>query len=193
MVNLVPFATFIFIAAFTPGPNNCMALSHATRGLKSGVLFSLGVFCGMLITMSICGFLSDFLRQHLGGAELTMKLLGGAYMIWLAWGLWTSGAASNGPVHGQGRLLFTGCVLQLINPKLIAYGLTAFSVFIMPYYDAFSDLLFFAVVLATVGFAGTLTWALCGVALKAVLQCHPVAINRALAIMVVACAGSMLL
>jgi len=192
MVSYIPFLTFIVIAAFTPGPNNCMALSHATRGLKSGVFFSVGVFGGMLITMALCGFLSDFLKQHLASAEFAMKIIGCAYMIWLAWGLWRSGGVTEEPVQEHDKLLVTGCVLQLVNPKLIAYGLTAFSVFILPNYSGIAVLALFALVLAVVGFAGTLTWAVCGAALKAVFQQHPVAINRVLAMMVAGCAVFML-
>ena len=193
MFNLISFLTFAFIAAFTPGPNNCMSLSHATRGLKNGVYFSLGAFGGMLVTMTLCGFLSDFLKQHLDSAALYMKIAGCAYMVWLAWGLWKSGGIADEPVQKQGRLLITGCVLQLVNPKLIAYGITAFSVFILPNYSEFILLMWFAVLLAVIGFAGTITWALCGAALKSVFLRYPVVINKVLAIMVIGCAVSMLL
>jgi Putative threonine efflux protein len=192
MSSYISFLTFIVIAAFTPGPNNCMALSHATRGLKKGILFSIGVFGGMLITMSLCGVLSGFLKQHLASAEFFMKIIGCTYMVWLAWGLWKSGGVTEESEQGQGKLLVTGCFLQLVNPKLIAYGLSAFSVFILPNNNEFVPLIIFAVFLAVVGFAGTLTWALCGAALKSVFQRYPVAINRVLAIMLIGCAVSML-
>jgi threonine/homoserine/homoserine lactone efflux protein len=193
MQNSIPFLTFLVIGAFTPGPNNCMALSHAARGLRNGVTFSIGVFGGMLITMAACGLFSSFLTRHLDSAETWMKIIGCAYMAWLAWRLWKSSGVHDEPVQGRSKLLLAGCVLQLVNPKLIAYGMTAFSVFILPNFQERTILAWFAVLLATVGFAGTLAWAFFGAALQRIFQTRPVLINRILAILVLGCAGSMIL
>jgi Putative threonine efflux protein len=192
MVHSLPFIAFIVIAAFTPGPNNCMALSHASRGLQKGVLFSAGVFMGMLIVMLLCGFLSGILARTLAIATVFMKILGVAYMVWLAWNLWNSGDAPRDPICRGETLFWTGCVLQLVNPKLIAYGMTAFSTFILPFYSDSAGILRHAILLALVGFAGTLAWAFCGAALQTIFRHHPVAINRALASMVFCCALSLL-
>ena len=191
MIHSIPFLTFVFIAAFTPGPNNCMALSHATRGLRHGVLFSTGVFMGMLIAMLLCGFLSGVLARNLEYAEVFMKTLGAAYMVWLAWCLWKSDSAHNAPICRSGTLLWTGCVLQLVNPKLIAYGMTAFSAFILPVYSDTKSILWHSILLALVGFAGTLTWAFGGAALQKVFLDYPEIINKLLAVLVLYCAVSM--
>lgn len=193
MLSYSALASFIVVAAFTPGPNNCMALSHATRGLRNGVLFSIGVFGGMLLVMLACGFLSSVLTAHLDSAQTLMKILGCSYMLWLAWCLWRSDAVADSPVQGSGNLLFSGCILQIVNPKLIAYGITAYSVFILPHVRETQSLIWFAIVLALVGFLGTLAWALCGAGMKKLFQQHPVLINRVLALTVVGCAVSMVL
>ena len=190
-MQYLPFLTFIFIAAFTPGPNNCMALSHAARGLKNGVVFSCGVFGGMLIVMLSCAFLSGFLAQHLSDAVTAMKIIGGSYMVWLAWSLWRSCGTADTSVQSTSKLLLSGCFLQLVNPKLIAYGLTAFSVFILPKITSTAALALFAALLAFVGFAGTITWAFGGAALQKIFQTHPVFINRILSVTVLGCAVSM--
>lgn len=191
MLSYSAFISFIVVAAFTPGPNNCMALSHATRSLRSGILFSFGVLGGMLLVMLSCGFLSGVLAKHLNSAQTIMKVFGCSYMLWLAWSLWKSSDVAESPVQGSGNLLLSGCILQLINPKLIAYGITAYSVFILPHVPNTTSLVLFAAVLALVGFAGTLTWALCGAVMKTLFQHYPVYINRALALTVVGCAVSM--
>ena len=168
-----------------------MALSHAIRGLQHGVAFSCGVFGGMLIVMLSCAFLSAFLSQHLSHAETAMKIIGGSYMLWLSWNLWRSSSIKDSPVQARGKLLLTGCLLQLVNPKLIAYGMTAFSVFILPKSTATTALVPFALLLALVGFAGTLTWAFGGAALQRFFQSNPLVINRILSVMVLGCAASM--
>ena len=193
MQNYIPFLTFTVIAAFTPGPNNCMALSHAVCSLRRGVFFSFGVFGGMLIVMSACGFLSGFLVKNLPQAELFMKMAGGSYMVWLAWGLWKSAGITEKPLHSSGKLIATGCFLQLINPKLIAYGVTAFSMFVLPSQPNVVMLAWYATILAVIGFAGTLTWALSGAFLNGFFQTYPLLINRTLAALVLWCGVSMFL
>ena len=145
----------------------------------------------MLIVMLVCGFLSGVLNRHLDSAGTFMQVIGGAYMVWLAWNLWQSRGVHNENIQGGGKLLLTGCVLQLVNPKLIAYGITAFSVFILPNFYDVTSILWFAGLLAAVGFAGTITWAFGGVALQKIFQQHPVLINRVLAFLVLGCAVSM--
>lgn len=191
MFDSLPFFTFIFIAAFTPGPNNCMALSHAAHGLRKGMAFCCGVFGGMLVVMLACGFFSNFLASRLTHAQDAMKILGAAYMAWLAWSLWKSSGISEKEAHGNSGLLFTGCVLQLINPKIVIYGLTAYSVFILPVFRDDVSLFLFATLLAFVGFVGTVAWAVCGAALEKSFRSHPKRINRVLAGLVLGCAASM--
>lgn len=193
MLSYSAFTSFIVVAAFTPGPNNCMALSHAVRALRSGVLFSFGVFGGMLLVMLMCGFLSGVLVDHLQYAQPVMQAFGGAYMVWLAWGLWRSSAMADTSVQSDANLLFSGCVLQLVNPKLIAYGITAYAVFILPHVRDTANLIGYAAVLAVVGFLGTLTWAFCGVGMKRLFLAYPVLVNRGLALTVLGCAVSMIL
>ena len=157
VLHSLSFLTFIFITAFTPGPNNCMALSHATRGLKSGIIFSTGVFMGMLIVMLLCGFLSEGLIRHLRHTELFMKILGASYIFWFAWDLWKTDTVHNASTCSSKTLLWTACALQLVNPKLVAYGMTAFSIFILPVYNDFASILRHTALLAFVGFAGTIS------------------------------------
>ena len=53
MPGLSPFLTYIFLTAFTPGPNNIMAMSYAGNfGLRRAMGFCLGTFFGILIVTS---------------------------------------------------------------------------------------------------------------------------------------------
>ena len=193
MFDILPFMTFVMVGAFTPGPNNCMALSHAgSQGLRSGFMFSTGVFLGMLIIMLACGLFSGYVVRNLRHAEQVMRYIGAGYMFWLAWSLWNAAAFRTEAPRGRGRLLLLGCTLQLINAKLMVYGLTAYSVFILPVYTSRPALVLFAALLALVGFLGTIAWALCGTALEKVFRDHGRLVNRSLAVLVLGCAISML-
>ena len=48
MASLTAFLSFAFLTAFTPGPNNIMALTLAgTYGFRKGFRFCLGVFSAL--------------------------------------------------------------------------------------------------------------------------------------------------
>ena len=193
MPDPIPFLLFVTVTAITPGPNNLMALSHACGGgMKNGLRFCFGVFFGMLAVMLACGMFSGALAAAVPEAEQAMKALGALYMLWIGWTLWNSGPASR---HGAGadrRLFFQGLALQLVNPKIIIYGITAYSVFLLPVYRDTGPLALCAAFLATVGYLGTVAWALCGAGLEKLFHAHPKAVNRTLALLVAACALSML-
>lgn len=72
--------------------------------------------------------------------EPTMRAVGAAYILWMAFGVWRSGSENEDsrlvPVNG----VVSGMLLQFVNPKGILYGITAFSSFVLPYYDSFMAL-----------------------------------------------------
>lgn len=187
------FALFVTVTAITPGPNNLMALSHACGGgMKNGLVFCSGVFFGMLAVMLACGMFSGALAGAIPEAEHGMKALGALYMMWIGWTLWNSGPASRSDTKPGRRLFFQGLALQIINPKIIIYGITAYSVFLLPSYRDAGSLALCAALLAAAGYLGTVAWALCGAGLEKLFHTRPKAVNRTLALLVAACALSML-
>ena len=193
MQDVAAFMTFVVITVFTPGPNTCMALAHAGRyGLRRGLSFCVGVFLGMLAVMLACAAGSAGLLAVL--PQGVMAALGAVYMLWLAWRMlsWkgtTDVAASLS--SGWGSSLCSGALLQLVNFKIMFYGLTAYSVFILPWRRDASLLAVFAVLLAFGGFASTCCWACCGAAMQGLFARHPRVVNAILALMLGLCAVSM--
>ncbi len=194
MVDPLAFTTYVAICSITPGPNNCMALAYAgAQGQRKGPLFSGGVFFGMLAVMLACAAAGSLLTSNLQHAQTFMKWAGAAYMAWLAWSVLRSSNKTRQRNNAAGRVFISGGVLQLLNVKVLIYGLTAFSAFILPVYRDPLSLLFFASLLALAGFIGTACWALFGAALEAQFQRRPRLINRTLAALLAYCAVSMLL
>jgi len=194
MFDLSAFAVFVSVASITPGPNNCMALSFAgARGIKKGMLFCVGVFFGMFVVMLACAVGGSLVLHQLPRAGLYLKVAGAAYMLWLAWSVLRSDNGGGGDSERFRHVVLSGGLLQLINPKIMVYGLTAFSAFILPIYTDHLALLAFAAVLALGGFIGTICWALFGAVLEKTFRAHPKAINAVLAALLLYCAISMLL
>lgn len=159
MPSIAAFLSFACIMSFTPGPNNIMALSSASAyGLRKGLRFCFGVLLGVLGLMTACALFGAALFRFLPDVEPTMRAVGAAYILWMAFGVWRSGSGNEDsrlvPVNG----VVSGMLLQFVNPKGILYGITAFSSFVLPYYDSFMALAVSIGVLSAVAYAGTCFW-----------------------------------
>ena len=176
MPSIAAFLSFACIMSFTPGPNNIMALSSASAyGLRKGLRFCFGVLLGVLGLMTACALFGAALFRFLPDVEPTMRAVGAAYILWMAFGVWRSGSGNEDsrlvPVNG----VVSGMLLQFVNPKGILYGITAFSSF----------------VLSAVAYAGTCFWALFGAVFRRFLQNHHTAANASMALLLVWCAASL--
>jgi threonine/homoserine/homoserine lactone efflux protein len=86
---------------------------------------------------------------------------------------------------------FTGVAMPFINVKLIFYGITAISSFILPVYSGGAILAFFVFILSIVGTVGNVCWALFGSLFSAVFNRHEKALNVIMAAMLLYCAVSL--
>ena len=191
MFQLSAYLIYVFVCAYTPGPNNIMSMSNAIQvGFKRGVTFNLGILTGFVILMPICAVFSGAIFQFIPQYEIYMFIAGAAYMLWLAWKTWTSKVDVE--AHERKNMGFvTGIVVQFINPKLYISTITAMSVYVLPYYKEPFTLIGYALIQAFVGFTGTIIWALFGSALCGVLEKHSKLLNGILALLLVYCAVSL--
>ena len=141
--------------------------------------------------MTACALSGAALFRFLPDVEPTMRAVGAAYILWMAFAVWRSGSGSEDsrlvPVNG----VVSGMLLQFVNPKGILYGITAFSSFVLPYYDSFMALAVSIGVLSVVAYAGTCFWALFGAVFRRFLQNHHTAANAIMALLLVWCAASL--
>ena len=141
MPSIAAFLSFACIMSFTPGPNNIMALSCAsTYGLRKSLRFCFGVLLGVLGIMAACALFGATLFRFLPDVEPAMRAVGAAYILWMACGIWRSKAGDEESRFAPTNGIVSGILLQLFNPKGMLYGMTAFSSFVLPYYDSFMPL-----------------------------------------------------
>ncbi|WP_264448985.1 LysE family translocator [Bacillus cereus] len=183
---LFSFLLFVFISSFTPGPNNFLAMTYANQlGLKRSMQFCFGVAFGFLLLTSLCSFFNIVLINILPKIELPLKILGVAYMLYLAIKILTS-KGSTDPDEKDNKNLFTvGIFLQFVNPKGILFGLTVVSTFILPYYNSYSSYLLFSIFLGTVGLMSTFSWSLFGSIFQKLLVKHNQLFNIIMAVLLV--------
>ena len=83
--NLIPFLSFVVITTFTPGPNNISSTSMGVLyGYKRTLNYLLGIATGFFFVMLLCGLVSTTLLSVFPAFEKVLRLIGAAYIIWLA-------------------------------------------------------------------------------------------------------------
>jgi threonine/homoserine/homoserine lactone efflux protein len=124
---LIAFAVTFGVAAAVPGPNMAALIARVLGKGRRGILpFCAGMILGDVIWMSVsaCGLAA--LAQAMQPVFLAIRYLGAAYLLWLAWKLWTAPprVAEEVPVAGEGGrfgLLAGAVALSLGNPKIMLF------------------------------------------------------------------------
>lgn len=193
-MNLVAFFSYVFLTAFTPGPNNIMAMTNAGKyGFKKSFSFNIGVLFGFLIVMSCCAVFSSQLYDVIPSVKPVMLCIGATYILWLAWTIWRDKPKEGKKGSSQTNTIVSGMVLQFINVKVILYGITALSSFVLPYYQSFVAVGAFVLILSIIGFVGTCCWALFGATFEQIFKKYGKALNAVMALLLVYCAATMIL
>lgn len=187
------FLTYAVITAATPGPNNIMSMSNAGRlGFRRALPFNLGIWVGFTIVMVLCTLFCTALSALIPAIRLPMLVLGAAYMLYLAWGTFRSSDVIQEDHAREG--FRSGLLLQFINPKIYLYGIMSMEAYILPYYSGQpAVLLFFALLLAFIGFVFTLAWAAFGSVFRLLFSRHARTVNTIMALLLVYCAVSLFL
>lgn len=182
------FFTYVIITSITPGPNNILSLSVATQyGLKRSTKVISGMFCGYIVLMLLCGVFTYHMVSLLPVITPWLTWVGAAYIIWLAWGIATSDIKTTSK-DSEGITFLTGFGLQFVNVKIILYGVTSISTFVLPYTQNIYWILATSLVLAFIALASNLIWAIAGKLLQSQFQKYGKAINMALAATLLYCA-----
>ncbi|NIF46158.1 cysteine/O-acetylserine transporter [Enterobacter sp. Ap-1006] len=182
------FWTYTLITALTPGPNNILALSTATsHGLQQSSRVLAGMSLGFLIIMLICAGIAFSLVSLDPRFTRVLGWVGAIYILWLALKIATSQPADSA-TDVQPIGFWASFGLQFLNVKIILYGITALSTFVLPYTTETSDIVGMSVVLAVIGSLGNLCWALAGHVFQKVFQRFGRTLNILLALMLVYCA-----
>ena len=85
----------ILLVGFTPGPANIYALTMSLRhGRRVSLVMWLGMLVGFSIAVSVMALLTHLLGVAFGSYVGYMKVLGAAYIFYLAYWIWRSGGAN---------------------------------------------------------------------------------------------------
>jgi cysteine/O-acetylserine efflux protein len=157
----VPLVTYIFITTFTPGPNNLTATAAGlSLGLKKSLPYLCGMAAGFFVVMALSAYFNLFLQSRYSGIAAYIKWLGFIYMLWLCVSLFV--AKKKGEGQAGSYSFVGGLLLQLMNPKVIIYGVTLYGMFSKSLIESRLGVLLSALGLAGIGSLSILTWCLAG-------------------------------
>jgi len=159
--DILPLIVYIVVTTFTPGPNNITAASSgASRGFRKTLPYLVGMVIGFFIIMLLSGFFNLFLRERLSFVVPYIKWVGFFYMLWLCVSLFLHGKSSRAETTTYS--LLGGTALQLMNPKVILYGMTLYGLLSENLVRGPVGIVVSAVILAAVGFSSVAMWCLMG-------------------------------
>ena len=121
------FAMVLLVAVISPGPAVAAIIARVmARGTGGIAAFCAGLVLGDLIWLCCAMFGLAALAALFQPVFLIVKYCGAAYLIYLAWKLWTGASApvAAEPIRGRGRQLFgAALLLSMGNPKVMLFYL----------------------------------------------------------------------
>jgi cysteine/O-acetylserine efflux protein len=183
---LAPMLSYAAVMTFTPGPNNVSASALGARvGYRRSLPYILGIATGFLAIMLGAGLLTDFLTRNYGVIAPYLKWLGVAYMAYLAAALLLEPFAKGKESKAAREGFFGGLLLQILNVKVILYGITIYSSFAALLTGSIARTIASAAFLTVIGFASVSAWSLLGVGLSRALtrRAYRLAFNAAMALL----------
>ncbi|MFB6467216.1 LysE family transporter [Cytobacillus sp. Hz8] len=186
------FVIYVLINAFTPGPGNILALNTMNNyGWKRGKHLFFGIFIGYYFVQVVCAIFVFGLENLINPIMSILKYVGAIYILWLAYHI-TISKPDNKNEEKQPSFLI-GFILQVVNVKILLFGITALTGYVIPYYTSLGMLLAFEIFIATVGTVATLNWIYFGGLFKKTYLKHFRVINIILALLLLQCAVGLLL
>lgn len=191
MAVLSNFLIYCGVNAFTPGPGNILELNTVTNyGHKKGKSLFFGIFAGYYVVQIICAIFVYGVNSLLPNVMEVMKYIGAAYILWLAIHIVFSKPSIENAE--QSASFLKGFMLQFVNVKIYMFGVTALTGYVVGYMSSFPVLLFFELVIATIGTIATCTWIGLGVLIQKFYLRHFRVINIILALTLLECIWGML-
>jgi threonine/homoserine/homoserine lactone efflux protein len=166
---LAAMTAFCFVSGVTPGPNNLMLMTSGVNfGFRRTLPHLVGVVIGFSLMVALIGFGLDAIFSRFPTLLPTMRYLGAAYMLWLAWKIAGAGPVRDGERRGA-PLGFLGAVaFQWINPKgwvMAVSALTAYAVVD----DYARNVAIVAIAYLLIGLPSSGAWALLGSSMRRAL------------------------
>lgn len=129
--TLLTYAVALFIAAIIPGPGMTAIVARALGGgMRPAAFMGLGLVLGDLCYLTAVCLGLAYVAQAFGTLFVVIKMLGAAYLLFVAWKLWRQGLLPQDiqaqDIQGQqgrdaGGAFLSGLLVTLGNPKTMLF------------------------------------------------------------------------
>lgn len=124
--SLLLFAGALLVAAGSPGPSIAALVARVlTGGWRDVLPFLAAMWVGELIWLSFAVWGLAAIAQTLHLVFVAIKYLGVAYLLYLAWRMWTAPVAGEPdalpPPTSPGRMFAAGMAVTMGNPKIMVF------------------------------------------------------------------------
>lgn len=164
---------YSFVSSITPGPNNFMLLASGVNyGFTRTIPHMLGIGVGFASLLLGVGLGLGALLTAFPAMHLVLKVLGGGYLLYLAWRIAMSRTMGKGG-SGKSRPMsfLEAAAFQWVNVKAWVMAVTAMALYTNPQMPLGSVLLI-TLAFALVNLPCVSSWAAFGLALRGFLS-HP--------------------
>ncbi|MGB4337892.1 MAG: LysE family transporter [Bacillota bacterium] len=182
MPDVLAFASYVSVMTLTPGPNNMLCLVNGSRfGFRASMRFLAGLFTGVFIVMLGCSYFAMSLEGLVPSFRPIAEALGGLYMLHLAVKVLdlrsgdadaAAAASASAPPQAGPTSFAAGLGMQFINVKMLLYGITVTSSFVVPYYKSPLALAAMSLLLAACSVAAGSCWVAFGAAMQRLFGRH---------------------
>jgi threonine/homoserine/homoserine lactone efflux protein len=168
---LLALAAYAFVTSITPGPNNFMLLSSGVNfGFVRSIPHMLGIGIGFVVLLLAVGFGLGAVLATFPVLHTALKIVGGAYLLYLAWKIAMSRSVeSGGDGTAQPMTFLQAAAFQWVNPKAWVMAVTAMAVFSNPA-NPFLSVVLIAAVFGIINLPCVSSWAGFGMALRGFLS-----------------------
>ena len=164
-------ALFGFTAAVTPGPNNVMlTASGAAFGFLRTIPHVSGIVVGFPLMVFAVGLGLGKIFELYPQIHLTLKYIGAAYLLYLAWRIALAGRPGGGEARARPLTFLEAAAFQWVNPKAWMIAISAIPAFTTVGGNYHAELLLICAVFFAVSIPTASIWCLFGVGIRRLIR-----------------------
>jgi threonine/homoserine/homoserine lactone efflux protein len=160
--NLTTLMIFMFVAAFTPGPNNLLSsYSGFNFGIKKTLPLIYGVTFGFPILLIVINSGLIIIFKKFPTLQEVIKIIGSGFLIYLAYKVSLSKKNEDKQTNNPAKF-FNMLIFQFINPKAVLFAIIMVSTFISTNENFIRDTIIVVSVAFIFSFVSIFSWCLLG-------------------------------
>ena len=161
---------FSFVSSITPGPNNIMLFASGLNfGLRRTWPHAIGIALGFGVFLAAVGFGLGVVLTQFPFIFTAIKVLGGGYMLYLAWRIANSGPVEVKESAARPMTFLEAALFQWVNPKAWVMAMVAMSTYTAEG-SYILNVLLVVFAFVVVNFPSVTVWAAFGMTMRRFLQ-----------------------